>query len=191
MSASGTILCQLISYLRLDYILCVTTLNPHSRLPFFPFSGCLQNVYIWTWHNKTYWLTNPTSTHGLTQVQWEILHSNLGIYLEKQAKLLRASTKLEVMVKQHLHNVTKLAINTVITSDQVAYLGKLIETTAHDSWWSIFEGWSPQARQLLNIFIHLLIVLLIFFILLTIFSTYIFCFVRRMRLRYVRSLILR
>ncbi len=177
--------------LRLDYILCVTTLNPHSRLPFFPFSGCLQNVYIWTWHNKTYWLTDQTSTHGLTQVQWEILHSNLGIYLEKQAKLLRASTKLEVMVKQHLHNVTKLAINTVITSDQVAYLGKLIETTAHDSWWSIFEGWSPQARQLLNIFIYLLIVLLIFFILLTIFSSYIFCFVRRMHLRYVRSLILR
>ncbi len=101
------------------HTLCVTTMNPLSRLPYFPFFGCLQNVYIWTWHNKTYWLTNQISIHGLTQVQWEILHCNLGIYLEKQAKLLRASIKLEDMAKQRLHNLTKLAINTVITSDQV------------------------------------------------------------------------
>ncbi len=173
------------------YTLCVTTMNPHPKLPYFPFSGCLQNVYIWTWGNRTYWLTNQTSTHGLTQVQWDVLHSNLGISLEKQAKLLRASTKLEDMAKQHLHNVTKLAINTVITSDQIAYLGKAIETTAHNSWWSIFEGWSPQARHLLNIFIHPIIVLLILFTLLTMFNMYIYCYIRRMRLRYVRSLVLR
>ncbi len=122
------------------HTLCFTTMNPHPKLPYFPFSGCLQNVYIWTWCNKTYWLTNQTSTHDLTQIQWDIFHSNLGISLEKQAKLLRASTELEDMAKEHLHNVTKLVINTVITSDQIAYLGKDIETTAHNSWWSIFEG---------------------------------------------------
>lgn len=127
----------------------------------------------------------------MTQVQWEILHSNLGISLEKQAKLLRASTELEDMAKQHLHNVTKLVINTVITSDQIAHLGKIIKSTTHDSWWSIFEGWSPQARHLLNIFIHPIIILLILFILLTMLNIYIFCYVRRMRLKYVRSLVLR
>ncbi len=64
----------------------------------------------------------------------------------------------------------------VITSDQIAHLGKIIESTTHDSWWSIFEGWSPQARHLLNIFIHPIIILLILFILLTMFNIYIFCY---------------
>ncbi len=74
------------------HTLCVTTMNPHSRLPYFPFFGCLQNVYIWTWHNKTYWLTNQISIvvnsvllkcRKLRREDQETSDSIVGFFIEK------------------------------------------------------------------------------------------------------------
>ncbi|KAJ0055946.1 hypothetical protein NL108_016700 [Boleophthalmus pectinirostris] len=132
------------------HTLCVVTMNQHPQLPCTPFSGCLRNVYVWTWHNITYRLTNYSTLSDFTEVQWtQLQQPKLGISLERFQSALESSKDLKDMINQHDHAVSKLQVTTLFQSKKVEAVAKLVEQNSASHWYDIFTGLSPFARRLL------------------------------------------
>ncbi|XP_035992703.1 uncharacterized protein LOC118563103 [Fundulus heteroclitus] len=135
-----------------DEVLCDWTHEParetiksHPQLPQVPFVGCF-DVYIWSWNNVTYQLTNFT------------------ISLDWFKCALNQSTELNCLVKSHRSNISSLKVSTFMAQGQVLHAAKLIEQSSAHHWWDIFNGMSVTAR---NYVVPPLLLLIIVIIVLT------------------------
>ena len=127
--------------------ICVATNSYHPQLPRTPFSGCLNNVYVFTWKHQTFKLTNFTWTSRLTAVQWEALRVPWSVSLERFSSALNRSTELQNMIVEHRSNISRLKISTLITKNEVVHVAKEIEQESAHHWWDIFTGMSSTATQ--------------------------------------------
>lgn len=105
------------------------------------------------------------------------------ISLQKHQELLNQSSELVDLAKQHQHNATVLKIKTIMAQNTILGLGKVIERNAQDAWWSIFEGWSPKAKGILDILIHPILILLGIVFLLCVWQICLCIYLRRITQR--------
>lgn len=160
------------------HTLCIATLHKHPLLAEEPFSGCLENVHVWTWHNVTWLMTNFTWEEQMDKVQWEIFHGPWGISLERFRGALERSTELKQIIENHDENLTRLHVSTLMVAGQVKMAAKVVESASHWSFWDIFGGWSSTAQ---NVLAPPLIVLIVIITLLTLCNVCTCIYVNRMR----------
>ncbi|XP_032364728.1 uncharacterized protein LOC116679144 [Etheostoma spectabile] len=129
--------------------LCVAAMSNHSQLPAVPFTGCVKDVYIWTWRNLTYRLTNYSISHHFTHAQWDILHLPWKISLDRFRGALERSTEIQRLVRSHRSNITSLMISTLIAKDEVVDTAQIVGQNSAHHWWDIFSGMSVTAKSTL------------------------------------------
>nr|XP_057947625.1 uncharacterized protein LOC131142058 [Doryrhamphus excisus] len=158
--------------------ICVATVNPHPQLPTTPFSGCLWDVHLFTWHNQSFRLTNFSWTNRLSTVQWQALSLPWRVDLTRFSSALNRSETLKHLVKTHLADVSRLQVSTMIARNEVVHAARTIEQSSAHHWWDVFAGMSITARQ------HLappLLVLIICLALMTLLNCCMFWYIRRTR----------